>query len=436
MDQHEPLSHLTHADAPPPKRLSRRMQATALLFVAAIVVAGFVLAPATLRALFGSPAADSAAETADQAGDGKSFKPTARQWAALKIERIDVQVFQDSASTDGKIAIDDDQVTPVFSPYTGRVTRLIAKAGDDVARGDPLFAVQATELAQGQNDLITAVATLRTAKAQLALSQTNEKRQHELYLAQGAALKDWQQSQVDLANAQGSMATASIALAAVRSRLRILGKSDADIDALEATPDLLRLDADTLVRAPIGGTVTSRQVGLGQNIVSASSGAANPVFQIGDLSKVWLVANAREQDAPLLHKGDPVEVRVLALPGRRFDAHLTYVAASIDPNTHRLSVRAEVENPKGELKPEMLAGFRIIVGEDASAPAVPESALVYDGADAHVWSADPVTKALAIRPVKVGRLKGGMAEILEGLKAGDSVVISGAVFIDRAASSD
>jgi cobalt-zinc-cadmium efflux system membrane fusion protein len=436
MDQHSPHHDVKTEDLPPAKRLSRGSQIILLLFIGALVVAGFVLGPSTLKSILGIPAGEKAEEAAEAPGDGKSFKPTDQQWATLKLKTVEDRVFQAAAVTDGKIAIDDDLVTPVFSPYTGRVTRLIARPGDDVGRGDPLFAMEAGELAQGQNDLISAQATLKTAKAQLALSETNEKRQHALYLAQGAALKDWQQSQVDLATAQGGMNSAAIALAAVRNRLRILGKSDSDIAAIEATPDLLRLEAETMVRAPIAGTVTQRQVGLGQNIVSASSGGSTAVYMIGNLSKVWLIANAREEDSPLIHKGDAAEVSVLAFPGRVFNARITYVAASIDPNTHRLPVRAEVENPNGELKPEMLAGFRIVTGADAMAPAVPSNALVYEGTEAHVWIADPKAKTLEIRPVKVGLLKAGMAAITDGVKAGESVVASGAVFIDRAASGD
>jgi cobalt-zinc-cadmium efflux system membrane fusion protein len=354
----------------------------------------------------------------------------------LKVQTIKDAVFQDAAVTDGKIAIDDDLVTPVFSPYSGHVTKLFVRPGDSISRGDPLFAMQASELAQAQNDLISAVAALKTAKAQLTLAETNERRQHSLYQAQGAALKDWQQSQVDLATAQGGMSSASIALAAVHNRLRIMGKTDADIAAIEAAPDFLRVEAETPVRAPIGGTITQRTVGLGQNIVSAASGASTPVFQIADLSKVWLVGNAREEDAPLLEKGDPVEVRVLAYPNHVFKAKLTYIAAAIDPTTHRLPVRAEVENPNGELKPEMLANFRIVTGEDAAAPAVPTQAVVYDGTNAHLWVADPHEKKLGIRQVKLGRISNGMVEVVDGLKAGESVVVSGAVFIDRAAATD
>src|SRR5207248_7484142 len=110
----------------------------------------------------------------------------------------------------------------------------IAKLGDRVERGAPLFAVEATEFVQYANDLISAVGGYRTARSQLAQSEINEKRAHELYLAKGGALKDWQQSQTDLAAAQNTLRSADIALAAVRNRLRLLGKSDAEIAALAA----------------------------------------------------------------------------------------------------------------------------------------------------------------------------------------------------------
>ena len=302
--------------------------------------------------------------------------------------------------------------------------------------GDPLIAIQATELAQAQNDLVAAAAAVKIAKAQLVLAQTNEKRQHALYLAQGAALKDWQQSQVDLATAQGGLNSAQIALAAVHNRLHILGKSEEEIAAIEAAPDLLKVDADTPVPAPIAGTIVQRQVGLGQNIISAAAGAQSPVFLIGDMSKVWLIANVREGDAPSMHVGDAVEVKVLAWPNKTFKAHLTYVAAMIDPNTHRLPVRAEVENPDGELKPEMFANFRIVTGGDASAPGVPKEAIVFEGSEAHVWVADASKKTLEIRPIEIGHIRGNLVEVKGGLKEGEQIVTAGAVFIDRAASGE
>ncbi|MBV9643473.1 MAG: efflux RND transporter periplasmic adaptor subunit, partial [Verrucomicrobia bacterium] len=302
-------------------------------------------------------------------------------------------------------------------------------------QGQPLLAVEATELVQAQNDLINAVSTVHTTQAQLNLAQTTEKRQHDLYDSKGAPLKDWQQSQVDLATAQGAFRSAQIALAAVRNRLRILGKSDADIGAIENAPDALNLSPEAMVFAPIGGVVTQRQVGLGQYINSAANGGSSPIFSIGDMTKVWLLANVHEDDAPSMRVGEPVEVHVLAFPGRRFSAKLTYVAASIDPNTHRLPVRAEVENPDEALKPEMFANFSIIIGNSVDSPAVPEEGVVYEGQSARVWIGGK-DKTLSLREIRPGWVQDGMVQVLEGVKAGEQVVTSGSLFIDRAAQSD
>jgi cobalt-zinc-cadmium efflux system membrane fusion protein len=440
MDQDPPTDVprvATHVHPLPPlgPRLPRPVQFGLLGAALILLVIAFVGGPAMLHLLGRSEPASATGEASVRT-ETTAFRPTDRQWATLKIQIVQDQVFQPAAETDGRIALDDDLVTPVFSPYSGRVTRLMARAGDSVQSGDPLFAIQATELAQAQNDLISAVAGLKTDKAQLNLAETNEKRQHALYQAQGAALKDWQQAQVDLATAQGGMSSAQIGLASVRNRLRILGRSDTDIAAMESTVNPLTLDADSVVRAPISGTVVQRQIGLGQNIISASAGASAPVFMIGDVSKVWMIANAREDDAPYLHRGDPVEVRVLAYPGRVFKGRLNYVAASLDSTTHRLPVRAEVENPDLALKPEMLARFRILTGAAVAAPAVPADAVVFEGDTAHVWVADDGKKTLEIRPIRHGRSEDDMIEVLAGLKPGEKVVTAGAVFIDRAAAGD
>ncbi len=366
-----------------------------------------------------------------------SFKPTDQQWAGFKTATVQPVAFADTENTDGKIAIDDDLTTPVFSPYSGRVTRLFARAGGQVRAGDALLAVQASEFVQGANDLLSALATDRSTRAQLAFATTTERRQHELYLAQGSALKDWQQSQSDLASAQGNFNSAEVALGAVRNRLRILGKTALEVRAMEAATDPTRFSPEAIVTAPIGGTIIQRQVGLGQNIVTQQSGGAppSPLFTIGDTSRLWLVANAREVDAPQIHVGDDVVVHVLALPGREFKARLTYVSSSIDPSTHRLAIHAEIANPDGLLKPEMFATFRIVTGAAVSAPSIPEAAIVYDPDGAHVWLAGP-DKTLLIRHVSLGRHQDGQVEVLEGLRPGDVVVTAGAVFIDRAAEAD
>jgi cobalt-zinc-cadmium efflux system membrane fusion protein len=106
----------------------------------------------------------------------------------------------------------------------------------------------------------------------------------------------------------------------------------------------------------------------------------------------------------------------------------------IDPNTHRLLVRAEMPNPDAALKPDMLATFDIVTGSASQVLMIPQAAVVYEGADAHVWLADPARKTLALREVKVGATSGPNIEVLQGLSANDSIVTSGSVFIDRTLS--
>jgi membrane fusion protein, heavy metal efflux system len=359
-----------------------------------------------------------------------AFRPTENQWTSLRLTDVREVSFRDERTTDGKIAINEDTTTPVFSPYSGRVSRLIAKPGDFVERGAPLFAIDASEFVQGQNDLVTAVAGLERAKSRLELAKTVEKRQRDLLAIRGGALKDLEQAQSDLVAAQGDMRSAEIALTAVRNRLRILGRSDEEIAQLEKSD---RIGPETIVAAPISGTVIQRKVGLGQYI---QNGATDPVFTVGNLTTVWLIANVRESDAPRMKIGAPVEVSVLAFPGRLFNARLSYVAPSLDPTTRRLPVRAEIENPGRELMPEMFASFRIISGEARRMPAVPQEAVIYEGAQARVWVARPADKTVVTRPVEVGATANGVVEIRKGLSVGESVVSSGTLFIDRAARLD
>jgi cobalt-zinc-cadmium efflux system membrane fusion protein len=417
----------TDAVASSHRRSSPRLWQLAIVAAAATLVAlGLAVVPKLVR-----PIAEQSSEATKPAPG--TFRPTAAQWAGFKIEPVRLVSFRPEQVTEGNIAVDDDLTTPVFSPYSGRVVKLIAKLGDHVEQDAPLFEIQASEFVQVQNDLITALANLQTARSQLTMAQTTEKRTHELYLAQGGALKDWQQAQTDLVTAQNTVRAGEIALHTVRRRLRILGKDDTEIAALEAQPTQ-KLDSVTTVRAPIGGIITQRQIGLGQFINSTAVGASNPVYTIGNLSMVWLIANVREVDAPLMQVGLPVEVHVLAFPGRTFKAKISWVAPSIDPTTHRLSVRADVENPDRELKAGMFANFSIITGEAATAPAVPQQAIVYEGETARVWVAG-ADETIAARSVRVGQTADGMVEILGGLTEGEKVVTSGALFIDRAAGN-
>jgi cobalt-zinc-cadmium efflux system membrane fusion protein len=336
---------------------------------------------------------------------------------SLKIAPVQEMSFRGEQVTDGVIAYNDDTTTPVFSPYSGQVTHVITQLGIVVKKGDPLMTVAASEFVQARSDVLT-------ARAQVTLVSANEKRLHELYDLKAVAQKDWQQSQSDLASAESN-------LRAAQNRLRILGKSDQEISTIETEGNGAKMNPDALVLAPVSGTIIQRQVGLGQYIQSASAGANNPVFTIGNLSSVYLIANVREADAPLMRIGRPVEVHVLALPERVFKAKITWVAPAIDPNTHRLPVRAEIANADGMLKPTMFANFNIVTRDEVKSIGIPQSAVVYEGSDAHVFVAN-ADGSVAIRQIRVGNTSGNMLEVTSGLVAGDKIVTSGAIFIDRA----
>ncbi|HVJ52559.1 MAG TPA: efflux RND transporter periplasmic adaptor subunit [Aliidongia sp.] len=405
------------------RALPPRLQWTLLGGLATLIGVAFILVPA-VRGLASDPETSNAAPSTP-AG---TFRPTAEQFAGLTLAPVETHLFRTAEVTDGKIAIDDDKTTPVFSPYSGRVTRLLVRPGDLVKQGQPLFVLDASEFVQAQNDLSTAVATVNSTRALLNAAQTTEKRQHDLFDAQAGAHKDWQQSQADLAAAQANYRSAEAGLAAVRNRLRILGKDDKEVAELEASG---KMSPEAVVTAPIGGTVIMRQIGLGQFI---QSGASGPVFSIGDLSTVWLVANVREADAPAMRVGEPVEVKLQAFPDRLFKAKLSWVASSVDATTRRLPVRAEIDNPDGALKPEMFARFSIITGGEATVAAAPESAVVYEGDEARVWVARD-DGLVALRKIRTGRIADGMVEILSGLEPGEKIVTGGALFIDRAADA-
>jgi membrane fusion protein, heavy metal efflux system len=388
-------------------RLSRRAQILALLGAA-----GAVALVSLARATLGH---DSPPPAAVPAAPG-SFRPSAAQWASFKLATVETRTFRSVQVTDGRIALDEERVTPVFPPFSGRVTRVIAKLGDSVKRGDPLLAVEAPELVQSQNDVRAAAAVLDTARSQLALAQANERRTHELLLARSGAEKDWRQAEADRVAAQNGLRTAESAHAAALRRLRILGAGEG-------------ARGEGAVRAPIAGTIVQRQVGAGQYLASGASA----VYSIGDLSRVWLVANVRETDAPYVRVGEPVDVRVLAYPERLFHARIAWIAPSLDPATRRLPVRAEIDNADGALKPLMFATFSIATGDDLAAPAVPQSAVVYEGASARVWLARD-DGSVAAREIEVGRSQDGWLEVARGLAAGERVVASGTLFIDRAAA--
>ena len=367
-------------------------------------------------------------EVSSQSRKGlQRYTPTPAEWASLTIQPVTERAFRAEHVTEGKIAVDEDRSTPVFSPYAGRVTKLLARPGDHVMQGQPLFVIEAADNVQAQNDFITAMTALNKARSALDLAQLQHKRAKDLFEGKAVPLKDYQQAEATLIQAQNDLRSTQTALEASRNKLRILGLTD---EAISTFQEKGRINPETTIFSPITGTVVQRKVGPGQYV---NSGASDPVFVIGDLSAVWLTAFVRETDASKVSVGQEIAFNVLALPGRPLTARIDYVSAAIDPATRRLLVRATIDNKDGRLKPEMFANVTIYSAGDHPAIGVPKQALIYEGDQVRVWVAHE-DKSIELRQIKPGLTNGDLVEVEGNLKPGEQIVTKGSLFIDRAAS--
>ena len=109
------------------------------------------------------------------------YTPTPAEWAAMTIQPVIEKPFRAEHVTEGKVAIDEDRSTPVFSPYAGRVTKLLVRPGDAVTKGQPLFTIEAADTVQAQNDYITAMTAMNKAKSALDLAQLQGQRAKDLF---------------------------------------------------------------------------------------------------------------------------------------------------------------------------------------------------------------------------------------------------------------
>ncbi|MCK1302435.1 efflux RND transporter periplasmic adaptor subunit [Bradyrhizobium sp. 24] len=359
--------------------------------------------------------------------NAQNFTPTPSEWATLTIEPVKAKTFRAEYVTEGKVAVDEDRSTPVFSPYAGRVTKLLAKPGEVLKQGQPLFTIEAADTVQAQNDFIAAMSSQNKAKSAIDLADIQFKRAKDLYEGHAIPLKDYQQAEATQVQAQNDMRSSTTALEAARNKLRILGFTDETIKVFQ---DKGVINPEVTIYSPIAGTVVQRKIGPGQYV---NSGASDPVFVVGDLSTVWLTAFVRESDAAAVCIGQDITVNVMALPGRPLTAKVNYVAAAIDPNTRRLLVRATIDNKDGLLKPEMFANVTIYSSGDRAAPAVPKQALIYEADKVRLWVARE-DKSVELREIKIGLINGNLVEVTSNLKPGEQVVTKGSLFIDRAAS--
>ena len=347
------------------------------------------------------------------------------------MEAVKPMTFRSEHMTEGKISINEDRATPIFPPYAGRVTRLMAKPGDFVQQGQPLFYIEAADMVQAQNDFLTALGVLNKARSRVTITEIIEKQNRTLYEGKAGPLRDFQTAEATLVQARADQRTAETALEAARNNLVILGKTEEEITAFQ---DSGKISSDTPIYAPLSGTVVQRKIGPGQYVSYTSTGIVDPVFTIGDLSTVWLVAFVRESEAPKVRLGQQLDFTVLAYPKTTFKANIDHVSASLDPSIRRLMVRATIDNSNGQFKPEMFTSVTIYTDEGDSSIGVPRDAVIYEADNARVWVAR-ADKTIELRQIKTGVTRGGQIQVLQGLQAGEIVVTKGSLFVDQAAGS-
>jgi cobalt-zinc-cadmium efflux system membrane fusion protein len=355
--------------------------------------------------------------------NGDVVRVAADRMHRLNIDKVELCPFRLLRPAIGQIAFNEDASTVVLTPFSGRVTRLIAKIGDEVKRGDPLFEIDSPEVVQAQTDLIAAVQGLDKSKSQLILAGRVLERQTGLYAAKATSQRELDQARTDRASAESDLKTAEGIVAAARNRLRaLMGRSETDLARIERERSI---DPLITVNAPIDGTVVARNVGPGQYVRSDSG---DQLYSISDLTTMWLKANVPERDVLFVRVGQEIEVRVAAVPGRVFKARVIAIGAASDPATRRVPVRSEIANPDGALKSEMFVTFGIATGEDELAPGVASEAVIWEGDVATVWvEREPML--FERRKVSLGFEQDGRLQVRDGLKPGERVVGRGSSLV-------
>ena len=357
--------------------------------------------------------------------DADTVRVTPDQMHQLSIVKVVPYSFRLQKQAIGQIAFNEDASTVVLTPFSGRVTRVIGKLGDDVRRGDPLFEIDSPEVVQAQTDLIAAFQGLQKGRSQLALAKRVLDRLTNLFAGSAVSQREVDQAQNEFAAAEFDLRTAEGTLTSARNRLRvIIGRDPAEVERVERERVVNPL---ITINAEIDGTIIGRKIGPGQYV---RSDAGEALYAIADLSTMWLKANVPEFDSPLIRVGQEIEVRVAALPGRVFRARIAAVGASSDAATRRVMVRSEIPNPDRALKSEMFASFKILIGNGERAPAVPVEAVIWQADVAMVWvEREPLV--FERRKVKVGLEQDGRWQINDGLEAGEFVVGRGAIYIQN-----
>ena len=396
------------------RSIVRTALAAAVLAVAAVM---YFFSPfghgSNLRLDVQTGAARGAPNTPSEPNSGQSpmFDLTDAQLASVKVEPVEAREFPVEKEAVGSIDFNEDMETQVFTPYQGKIIALFAAVGDDVRKGQTLLTIDSPDLLQAELTLIAAAGVLELTTRNLA-------RLRMLYKTLAVSQKDLEQAISDQQTAEGS-------LRAARDLVRIFGKTDAEIDRIVADR---MADPTLVVPSPINGRITARSAAPG---LIVQPGSAPPPYVVADINTMWMLANVIENDSPAFRIGQQVKVKLSAFPDRVFDGKVTTIGATVDPNTRRVLVRSEINDPQHKLRSGMFGNFVISIGAPVRSPAVPLAGVVREGDGTQtVWvTAD--RRRFTRRTVTIAEPRDGYRQILDGLQVGELVASEGAIFLSN-----
>jgi len=320
--------------------------------------------------------------------------------------------FAQNSAAIGNIDFDQDHSVAVFTPYQGRIGKVLVAAGDEVKAGQVVYTVLVPDMAQAASALVASAGVLK-------MNNETLRRAKSLYESRSISLKELEQNISDQQTAEGNYKAALKTMA-------LFGLSDEQIKQILAGR---KIDTEMPVLSPVTGRVVARSAAPG---LLVQPGNAPAPVTVSDTTHLWMVASIPESDIGQYHIGQLVHVRVQAFPNKTYSGTIFYVGDASDPNTHRIPIKAAVVDENHELRPQMLADFTIVLREPILGVAVPAKALVRepDGTFT-VWITSKNSSAFYKRTVQVGLMQEEYVQILDGLKVGELVAQSNALFLSN-----
>lgn len=336
-----------------------------------------------------------------EARPSRQLAPGSPRLKYAKIETVQETTAAALVALTGRVSFDEEHTQRVASPIDGRVTALLVKPGDKVKVGQPLIELSSPMVGQLQAEALKAA-------QDLGLAQKAGERGRKLMADGAISTKELTQIEADLRKASSDVARTT-------AQLRALG--------ISATEPAVTVS----LRARVEGTVVERSALVGQEI---RADAAAALLLITDLNTVWVLADAYEQDLPIVQVGAQVSVHVPAYPGESFPGKVVHVHDAVDPETRTVKVRCVLANPGGRLKPEMFAKVELSNPGGPKAIVVPIPAVLNDGDQSIVLVVSEDNMFQATK-VQAGPESAGMVRILSGLTPGQRIVTQGALFLQR-----